>query len=107
MQITPPSLFGSRQPPPAPNILQPQRGRLVTHWHKKAPHFLQQIGSVLLKHSKDTQNYLWTIVTYCNMMLARTRQGSNAIKKIEELHLNKKKKNNEIQKQQEEEESQQ
>ncbi len=41
------------------------------------------------------------------MMLARTRQGSNAIKKIEELHLNKKKKNNEIQKQQEEEESQQ
>jgi DNA anti-recombination protein RmuC len=70
------------------------------------PHFLQQIGSVLLKHSKDAQNYLWRIVTYCNMMSARTRQGSNAIKKIEELRLNKKKKNNEIQKHLEEEEKQ-
>ncbi len=40
------------------------------------------------------------------MMSARTRQGSNAIKKIEELRLNKKKKNNEIQKHLEEEEKQ-
>ncbi len=45
-------------------------------------------------------------MTYCNMILARTRQGSNAIKKIEELQLNNKKKNDMIRKQQEEEEKQ-
>jgi hypothetical protein len=77
---------------------------LVAHWHKEAPHFHQQFGSVLLKHSKGVQNYLWTIVTYRNMMSARTRQGSNGIKKIEELRLNNEKKNNKICKQQEEEE---
>jgi hypothetical protein len=103
---TPLSLFGSQQPPPTPNILQPQRGPLAAHWHKEVPHFLQQIGSVLLKHLKGAQNYLGMIVTHSSMMLARTRQGSNAIKKIEELHLNNKKKNNKIQKQQEEEEKQ-
>ncbi len=39
-------------------------------------------------------------------MSVRTRQGSNMIKKIEELQLNNKKKNDEIRKQQEEEEKQ-
>ncbi len=83
-----------------------ERGPLVAHWHKEAPLFHQQFGSVLLKHSKGDQIYLWMIVTYCNMLSTRTRQGSNAIKKIEELHLNNEKKNNEICKQQEDEEKQ-
>jgi hypothetical protein len=38
------------------------------------------------------------------MKLARTRQGSNALKQIEELHLANKKKNNDVRKQQEDEE---
>ena len=58
---------------------------------------------MLLKHSKGVQNYLGRIVTYNNMMSVRTRQGSNAIKKIEELRLINKKKNDKIRKQQEEE----
>jgi hypothetical protein len=56
-------------------------------------------------HLKGIQNYLWTIVTYYNMMSVRTRQGSNAIKKMEELRLINKKKNDKIRKQQEEEEN--
>jgi hypothetical protein len=81
-----------------------QRGPLVTHWHKEMPHFHQQFGSELRKHSEGDQDYLWTIVTYYNMMLARTRQGSITIKKIEELCLINEKKNDKIRKQQEEEE---
>jgi hypothetical protein len=61
---------------------------------------------MLLKHSKGDQYCLLTIVTYCNMMLVRTRQGSNTIKKIEELRLNNKMKNDETHKQQEKEEKQ-
>jgi hypothetical protein len=102
-RTTLPSIFDSQQSPPAPNILQPQRGPLVAHWHKETPLFDQQFGSVLLKHSKGVQNYLGRIVTYNNMMSVRTRQGSNAIKKIEELRLINKKKNDKIRKQQEEE----
>ncbi len=74
------------------------------HWHKEAPPLNQQFGLVLFKRSKGNQYNLWTIVTYCNMMSVRTRQGSNAIKKIEDLQLNNKKKNDEICKQREEEE---
>jgi hypothetical protein len=105
-RTTPPSLFGRQQPPPAPYILQAKRGPLVAHWHKEALPLNQQFGSVLLKHLKGDQYYLWMIVTYYNMILVRTRQGSNAIKKIEELQLNNKKKNDKICKQQEEVEKQ-
>jgi hypothetical protein len=104
-RMTPPSLFVRQRPPPAPNILQPQRGPLVAHWHKEVPLFNQQFGPLILKHSKGDQYYLWTVVTYCNMISARTRKGSNVIKKIEE-RLNNIKKNDKICKQQEEKEKQ-
>jgi hypothetical protein len=99
-------LFRRQWPPPAPNTFQPKRGPLVAHWYKEATPLNQQFGSVVLKHSKGDQYYLWMIVTYCNIMPVRTRQGINGIKMIEELQLNNKKKNDEIRKQQEEKKKQ-
>jgi hypothetical protein len=62
----------------------------------------------LPKDSQGDSHYLWTIptpfITLHTMLTRTTRQGSNALKKIDEIRLLKIKKNNKLRKQQEEEE---
>jgi hypothetical protein len=81
---------------------RPKRGTHSALWHKVTP-LCRKIGSELRNHLQSDQEYTWPTATYYNMISVRTRQGSNALKKIDKLQLINNKKNDKILKQQEEE----